>query len=228
MNKNLATNLTALIVFLVGFFLNGNIGNIMETVGLFALSGAITNWLAIQMLFEKIPFLIGSGVIQNRFQEFKISIKKIVLNNFFNEKNFKEFKAKSFKDLNLEKIISKIEPDDLFNSLSQEIQKSKLMPLLSMVGGISILETFREKFVAIIKKKVEKITSFIDSDKNYQNFYNTISLIINNELEKLTPQKVKQMVAEIIKEHLGWLVVWGGFFGAIIGLVYSLLQFSNV
>jgi len=32
--------------------------------GLFALSRAITNQLAIHMLFERVPFLYGSGVIK--------------------------------------------------------------------------------------------------------------------------------------------------------------------
>jgi uncharacterized membrane protein YheB (UPF0754 family) len=34
---------------------------------------------------------------------------------------------------------------------------------------------------------------------------------------------VKEMVQNLIKEHLGWLVVWGGFFGGVIGLVSSTL-----
>jgi uncharacterized membrane protein YheB (UPF0754 family) len=28
---------------------------------------------------------------------------------------------------------------------------------------------------------------------------------------------VKEMVQAIIKQHLGWLVVWGGVFGGILG-----------
>jgi len=31
------------------------------------------------------------------------------------------------------------------------------------------------------------------------------------------------MVQKIIKEHLGWLVVWGGFFGGLIGLASSFI-----
>jgi hypothetical protein len=29
------------------------------------------------------------------------------------------------------------------------------------------------------------------------------------------------MVQAIIKEHLGWLVVWGGVFGGLLGAVFS-------
>jgi hypothetical protein len=34
---------------------------------------------------------------------------------------------------------------------------------------------------------------------------------------------VKELMQQLIAEHLGWLVVWGGVFGALIGLVSSLL-----
>ncbi len=64
MNKSIITNFIALITTLLGLYL-GN--NILYTVGLFALSGAITNWLAIHMLFEKVPLLYGSGVIPAPF-----------------------------------------------------------------------------------------------------------------------------------------------------------------
>jgi hypothetical protein len=39
-------------------------------------------------------------------------------------------------------------------------------------------------------------------------------------LEELTPQIVKEMVQQIIREHLGWLVVWGGFFGGMMGAAF--------
>ncbi|MCU7375947.1 hypothetical protein PEC18_35415 [Paucibacter sp. O1-1] len=51
------------IFVLVGYGLQQQI---VFTIGLFALSGAITNWLAIHMLFEKVPGLYGSGVVPSR------------------------------------------------------------------------------------------------------------------------------------------------------------------
>jgi len=34
---------------------------------------------------------------------------------------------------------------------------------------------------------------------------------------------VKEIVQKLIKEHLDWLVVWGGVFGGVIGLFSSFL-----
>jgi uncharacterized membrane protein YheB (UPF0754 family) len=47
--------------------------------------------------------------------------------------------------------------------------------------------------------------------------------IIDNRLSELTPENVKQIVQDMIRKHLGWLVVWGGVFGGAIGLLVSLL-----
>jgi len=44
--------------------------------GVFALSGSVTNWIAVHMLFDKVPFLYGSGVILDRFEDIKLGLKK--------------------------------------------------------------------------------------------------------------------------------------------------------
>lgn len=36
--------------------------------GLFGFAGGMTNWLAVKMLFDKIPFIVGSGVIPRQFK----------------------------------------------------------------------------------------------------------------------------------------------------------------
>ena len=74
LNKSFLTNLTAIIIIVTGYLCPIE-PDLMKSIGFFALSGAVTNWLAIHMLFEKVPFLYGSGVIPNRFDEFKFAIK---------------------------------------------------------------------------------------------------------------------------------------------------------
>jgi uncharacterized membrane protein YheB (UPF0754 family) len=63
--------------------------------GLFALSGAVTNWLAIYMLFERVPGLYGSGVIPLHFETFKTSIHELIMHQFFNRENVEQFFADS-------------------------------------------------------------------------------------------------------------------------------------
>jgi uncharacterized membrane protein YheB (UPF0754 family) len=47
--------------------------------------------------------------------------------------------------------------------------------------------------------------------------------IVKQRLDELTPGMVKQIVQDMIRQHLGWLVVWGGVFGGLIGVVTGFL-----
>ena len=40
-----------------------------------------------------------------------------------------------------------------------------------------------------------------------------------HRLQELTPEKVKTLMEEVIRTHLGWLIVWGNIFGGGIGVI---------
>ena len=81
MNKSLFTNVVSLSLILFGKF-SPIANNTIFTMGLYSFSGAITNWLAIHMLFEKVPGLYGSGIITERFYEFKHGIRNLIIKQF--------------------------------------------------------------------------------------------------------------------------------------------------
>ena len=78
LDKNLTPNLVAFALVLAGLALDGAVGALLLSTGLFALSGALTNWLAVHMLFERVPGLYGSGVVVLHFEEFKAGILRLV------------------------------------------------------------------------------------------------------------------------------------------------------
>lgn len=55
----------------------------IRSVGLFMLSGGVTNWIAIEMLFRKLPGLTGSGIVTKHFEEIRDSMKSVILDTFF-------------------------------------------------------------------------------------------------------------------------------------------------
>ncbi len=81
--KTLLPNLIAAAIALCGWLLGGSIGSVVLSTGLFALSGALTNWLAVHMLFERVPGLYGSGVIALRFEDLKRGIIDLVREELF-------------------------------------------------------------------------------------------------------------------------------------------------
>ncbi len=69
MNKSDITNIFTILLLVFGY---ANDNELLYTIGIFAFSGAITNTLAIYMLFEKVPFLYGSGIIEKNLKFLKL------------------------------------------------------------------------------------------------------------------------------------------------------------
>ena len=231
LNKSLMTNVIALITTLSGYFLSQPI---LYAIGLFALSGSVTNWLAIHMLFEKVPGLYGSGVIPARFEDFKVGIRQLMMNQFFTKENIDRFlsTSSSAKQINLTPVIANVDLTPAFDNLVDVIEASSFGSMLAMVGGRDAVEPMREPFIEKMRASVVEITqseSFhdnlkdvIEGDSNIANIQEKVSNIIEQRLNELTPSLVKEIIQEMIKKHLGWLVVWGGVFGGMIGFLAAI------
>jgi uncharacterized membrane protein YheB (UPF0754 family) len=190
-------------------------------VGVFALSGSITNWLAIHMLFDKIPFLYGSGVILDRFDDIKLGIKNLILKELFSAEQIDKFILDN-KEKASGSIIEKIDFDRVFVGLVESIEGSQLGGMLAMIGGRKALEPLKEPFVKKLKVIIE---DFIKDNSGNNNSTDELLLkiekILDSRLGDLSPNDVKIIIQKMIREHLGWLIVWGGFFGGLLGLVFS-------
>ena len=229
MNKNRSTNIIALLLMIGGYY-SQFYSIIIFTTGLFSLAGGVTNWLAVYMLFDKIPLIYGSGVIPNRFEDFKIGIKKLIVQEFFTEERVKNFFAEYENLLSPENIAGKVDYEEVFEHLKDGIVESSFGGMLALVGGKSALNVLKEPIIEKLKLvvsdvidnlKTEAITDNITTD-----LLEKIEGIIDTRLNELTPEMVKQIVQDMIRHHLGWLVVWGGVFGGLIGLITSILNTS--
>jgi uncharacterized membrane protein YheB (UPF0754 family) len=187
----------------------------------FALSGSVTNWLAIHMLFEKIPFLYGSGVILDKFEDIKLGIKNLILQELFSIDQIEKFIFDN-KEKASGGIVEKIDFDKVFVGLVESIESSQLGGMLAMIGGRKALEPLKEPFVKKLKVIIE---DFIKDNAGNNNSTDELFLKIENILDArladLSPNDIKTIIQKMIREHLGWLVVWGGFFGGLLGLIFS-------
>ncbi|ASG05145.1 DUF445 domain-containing protein [Vibrio anguillarum] len=231
MNKSLLTNIIALALLTAGYQLDNTIA---LYAGLFAFSGAITNWLAIHMLFEKVPGLYGSGVIPARFEEFKTAIKSLMMEQFFTQSNIDRFLSKEMtgsKTLDLEPVIAKVDFNPTFDSLVEVIANSPFGGMLAMFGGTDALQPLKQPFVEKMQQSMIDISQSdsvkqalkeqLEAPEMIEEITANIENIIDQRLNELTPKLVKEMVQKMIKQHLGWLVVWGGVFGGLIGVASS-------
>ena len=221
MNKNFLTNFIAFLIMLIGSF-SPIYQETLFMIGIFSLSGGLTNWLAIHMLFERIPFFYGSGVIPNRFNEFKLGIKNLILNEFFNEENINNF-FKNNTNINSIELLDSSGEEKIFNKLVEAIEESSLGSMLSMIGGKKALIPLREPMIKKVKEVLHDLyTNSVDKN-NYlsKEIKSKVEEIIENRLSELTPENVKVIVQNMIKKHLSWLVIWGAIIGGLIGFLVS-------
>jgi uncharacterized membrane protein YheB (UPF0754 family) len=231
MDKGWLTNGAAIALVGVSYGCDGFLAKALLNGGLFALSGAVTNQLAIHMLFEKVPYLYGSGIIIDRFESIREALKTLIMEQFFTPEKIESFVQTQEKVMDLTPVIEGTDFTPAYTALVKSIMESTLGGMLGMFGGESIIEKFKEPFLIKIKAATIEISqseSFITAlnthvHKGSENLGSTIEAIVAARLAELTPIMIKEMLHDLMKEHLGWLVVWGGVFGGLIGVASALI-----
>ncbi len=163
--------------------------------GLFALSGSITNSLAIYMLFDKIPFLYGSGVIPARFTEFKSSIKSLIISEFFNQANITKFFNKetinSANNLN-----NNINYEKIFNDLQEAILNSSLGNMINLMGGKEVLAPLKEPVIA----KLQDIASELLAEFKDNSTKGDLAAILLEKIEHIIDKRLAELTPEMVKK----------------------------
>ncbi len=212
---------------LFGLVIPFEFNQVILSIGVFALSGSVTNWLAVHMLFEKVPLLYGSGVILDRFNEIKLGIKNLALEELFTNDKIEKFLINKKND-SVESLLLKIDFEKVFEGLLDAIESSKLGSMLGMLGGrkalLPLKQPIIDKLKFIINEKLNEIFSQSSEKSLVTNFKSNIEKAIDSKLSELKPEDIKKIIEKMIKEHLGWLIVWGGVLGGLFGFIFSLIQ----
>jgi uncharacterized membrane protein YheB (UPF0754 family) len=158
-----------------------------------------------------------------------------MMNQFFTTQNIEQFieteEQQGGKLLNLQPLLDAVDYDKIYEGLVSSIMESSFGGMLMMMGGTEALVPLKEPFT---EKMRVTLLEMVDSDnfkaalqhglnahKIGEDIVGKIETVIDKRLSELTPQLVKEMVQLIISEHLGWLVVWGGFFGGLLGAIFA-------
>jgi len=126
--KSFLTNFICAILA-VGGYLSGVQPLLMA--GLFGLSGALTNHLAVHMLFERVPLLYGSGVIQLRFRAFKSAVKNLIMEEFFNKEQLRGFFEQESARIELSPLIEQSDVSPAYEALKVSVMSSSFGLMLS-------------------------------------------------------------------------------------------------
>lgn len=188
------------------------------------------------MLFEPVPGFYGSGVIPLRFEEFKLGIRALIMEQFFRQADLESFfhgggdTSKKVAD-ELKQAMAKLDMEQAFESLMDIIMGSSFSGMLGMLGGRDALKSLRTPFTEKMHEFFEaqfsqsefedRVESALKSALNDDAIRSKLESLIDQRLSHMTPQMVKEIVQTMIRKHLGWLVVWGCVLGGAIGLAVT-------
>ena len=109
----------------------------------------------------------------------------------------------------------------------EAIETSKLGSMLSIIGGREALMPIKDPVINKLKEIIKnKLDGTFNNDDNSiaKDVKIGIEKALNSKLDELDPQGIKIIIENMIRKHLGWLIVWGGVFGGLFGLLFSLIQ----
>ena len=233
-----------------GYFEKGNISNLISfgllgvglvgrmegvvgsewvlAVGLFGFAGGVTNWLAVKMLFDRVPLLYGSGVIPARFREIRQAVKDAIMEYFFDEEYLARFFAERVDALAGgdglgEKVAAMLESEEVDEIIDRKLEELAASPqgmMIKMVG-IAMVKPLVKQFVVGVGTEMAPMLAgeVAKPELEVGALREQVDELLEAKLEELTPERVKEMMEEVIREHLGWLIVWGNVFGGCIGIV---------
>jgi len=136
--------------------------------------------------------------------------------------------------LDFHEVIEETDLSPTYDGLVATIMESSFGSMLSMFGGQEALIPLKEPFIIRMKASLNEMAhsdSFqasvrekLTSNPVSEDIHQQIEHVVNARLDELTPIMVKEIIQTMIREHLGWLVVWGGVFGGLIGLLMTFIN----
>lgn len=210
-----------------------NIAKLVRAFGLFGFSGGMTNWLAIRMMFDKIPFLIGSGILLKHFIEIRENVKKTTMETYFDAGHITSYVQQKtemiLSALQLEESIRDIirspevqqliedKIDDMYETpegmvlgmmVNKEKMKTSIMPSIENIGGDIV------PLVSQMIRSSEHLTE--------ENLREKIDEMITSKLVEMSPEFVIGVVKDMVETELGWVIIWGNIFGGMLGIILEI------
>ena len=129
-------------------------------------------------------------------------------------------------------------PDVVQPVIDQQIEKlaeSSIGGMLMMVGldnvrpavnqfVTSFVESMQDKVLAAAEEASDDIKIELDEEKVVTDIRAKVETLLETKLEQLRAEDVKQMMEDVMRRHLGWLIVWGNVFGGLIGVAAYFVQ----
>eukprot|EP00731_Ephydatia_muelleri_P025983 Em0018g83a len=207
---------------------------IIRSLGVFGFMGGVIIWIAVEMLFRRIPFLFGSGVLLRQYKSIRETISSIVIETLFDPAALRKyFSGKNKKVREMLRVDTKL---GLFNSQIVEVViDQKISAILAGPDGFVLnmmgvnqdqlrltMKTHARDFINEISPLVmEKLADPGLTDG--VDLHEEAEKILGTKIGQLSSGKVRQLMAVMIRKHLSWLIVWGNILGATFGITIEVV-----
>ncbi len=194
------------------------------TILLTTLTGWVTNWVAIKMLFHprkpmKILGFTIQGVFPKNQQKIAEKLGQIVGKELL---SFSEIEQKVTDPGNLQKLKPEIEAhiDTFLNHKLKEV-----FPMLSMFIGEKTTSQLKDAFLlelealfpVLMKGYMAKLQNDLDLEK-----------IVTGKVAAFSTEKLENILLQITKNEFKFLEILGGILGFVIGIVQVLINIFMV
>ena len=208
-NKGDLSNVLTFFSMVLGFILlktaPGPAADYIFAFGLFGFAGGVTNWLAVKMLFDEVPGLIGSGVIPKRFEEIRAAVKKTIMKTFFDKKFIAKYVTESSQDImaklglkeKMTEFLMSDKGDAMLSEKLANMRSSDLGLMLAMVnidiGGAMMIARVRDELINAAGEAGPLIASVVDPK-------NLPIDSLRQEVDKLMEAKLGELDADKVTD----------------------------
>lgn len=242
------TNIFAFLLFIAGVLLEvndstkGEVSKYVLSAGLFGFAGSITNAAAVKMLFDRVPFLYGSGVIPNRFVSIRLAMKNTIMAIFFDEHYMEKYMAERvtgfMKAFDMKSKVQEMMTDPRLDDVilknlegtAKQPGGAILVPVAAMLGGyaklVPMVKPLLGAFATEMVNQVQDGT-IVEDNLDVKGVRREIESFMDEKIKVVTPQLVKKMMEDVMRKHLGMLVVWGFVFGAGLGVISTAVGYGS-
>lgn len=184
-----------------------------------AITGWITNFLAIKMLFhpkKKVDLFVFSiqGIFPKRQDVLAERLGKIVASQLFSFKDIKD----RFTSTSTAQEINKVLDEKLEDFLDVKLKST--LPMLAMFlnkeAKIKIKDTLHQEFQNILPDILNKYSEKLERDID-------IEKIVAQKVAAFSSEKLEQILFSIMKKEFKFIEILGGVLGFMIGIIQLII-----
>ena len=184
-----------------------------------AITGWVTNYLAIKMLFHpkkkvKLIFFSIQGIFPKRQDVLAQRLGKIVASELFSFKDIKDRFTSSSSAIEINKVLDEKLEDFL------DVKLKATLPMLAMFlnkdAKAKIKDTLHQEFQNILPDILNKYSEKLERDIDIEH-------IVSQKVAAFSSDKLEQILFSIMKKEFKFIEILGGVLGFLIGIIQLLI-----